>query len=121
ARGISLHQARVNKLSVFRTSPKNERKCKYPQPMDLRFSEIKWWEFQDGKKAESDDAEDYLQLLKGDPNPQRHTYSSVEQNLFNRGLDDAADKVHEAMRTWLRRKGYGDALRDLFLEPWRWL
>ncbi len=99
----SLNRAQVDKLSVFKKKPaKNERKSQYPQPIDLRFSEIKWWEFRQGDKSESDDADDYLKLLEGDHHKQRHTFSSIEQNLFNRGLDGAADKVHEAMRKWLR-------------------
>jgi hypothetical protein len=111
--GIILNRARVDKLSVFRTRPKDERKCQYPQPIDLRFSEIKWWEFREGDKSDSDHARDYLKLLEGDHHKQRHTYSSIEQNLFNRGLDDEADEVHRAMREWLRGKDNGKVVRWL--------
>ena len=111
--GILLSQAQINKFSAIGS------KGGYPRPIDLSFSEIKWWEFREGENPKIDEAEDYLRLLKGDPNPQRHTYSSVEQNLFNRGLDEAADAVHKAMRKWLRTRGYRDALRNLLLEPLR--
>ncbi len=119
--GILLRQAQINKFSAIGS------KGGYPQPIDLSFSEIKWWEFQGGKEAKSEDADDYLQLLRGDPHPQRHTFSSIEQNLFNRGLDDEADEVHRAMREWMRRKDAGKfgrrlwSVSDFFTlsTPWR--
>ena len=116
AKGILLKQAQINKFSAI------GNKSGYPRPIDLSFSEIKWWEFRgEGGNSESDAAADYLQLLKGDPHKQRHTFSSIEQNLFNRGLDEEADEVHKEMRNWLRTEGYEHALRDLLLEPLRWL
>lgn len=110
--GILLSQAQINKFSAIGS------KGGYPRPIDLSFSEIKWWEFRgEGGNSESDKAEDYLQLLEGDPHKQRHTFSSIEQNLFNRGLDDAADDVHVAMRKWLRGE-FGRWLKNRGRSVW---
>jgi len=109
--GILLSQAQINKFSAIASE------SDYPRPIDLSFSEIKWWEFREGNESESDKAEDYLQLLEGDPHKQRHTFSSIEQNLFNRGLDDAADEVHVAMRKWLRGE-FGRWLKNRGRSVW---
>jgi len=112
--GIILNRARVDRLSVFRTSSDNDRECRYPQPIDLGFAEIKWWAFREGEESESDKARDYKQILLGDHNKQRHTFSSIEQNLFNRGLDVEADDIHKAMRDWLQTQG-----NDTFFGRWK--
>ncbi len=112
--GIILNRARVDRLSVFRTSSDNEMECRYPQPIDLGFAEIKWWAFRQGEESESDKARDYKQILLGDHNKQRHTFSSIEQNLFNRGLDVEADDIHKAMRDWLQTQG-----NDTFFGRWK--
>jgi len=56
----------------------------------------------EGNESESDKAEDYLQLLEGDPHKQRHTFSSIDRTC-SPGLDDAATKF-----TWRCGNAAGD-------------
>lgn len=104
-RGIILNRATVDKISAIRT------KGRCPRPIDLRFSEIRWWEFRgdpdDPSSSDFNPVEDYVHLLDGDPNKMHHTFRAIEQNLFSQGLDDAADEIHKQMRRWLREHRTG--------------
>jgi len=71
--------------------------------IDLRFSEIKWWEFWDDKVLRAT-TPNYLKTPAGDPHKQRHTFSSIEQNLFNRGPRRRGGRGHKAMRQWCGRE-----------------
>lgn len=101
-RGIILAQAQIGKLTAIlgpELGGKNKEK-RYPRPIDLSHSDINWWVFSTNGRTDSDNAQDYLQLLEGDTIRQRHTYRSIEQNLINRGHEDAADMIHRAMAKW---------------------
>lgn len=93
---ILLKQAKIEKLTIYHDDQQ------YPRPIDLRYANVNWWEFRgrDGQSG-SDAVEQYKYLLEGDPNPQLHTYRSIEQNLVNRGHEDAADEIYWEMRRWL--------------------
>ena len=123
--GVILRRATVGMLSLT----VDERG--YPRPVDLGYTEIKWWQFNHrvaggdraGRTGESpgpgtegstgtirirqasDEAGDYIDLLfANEKDLQRHTWRSIENNLFNWGHETAADDVHRAMRRWLRAK-----------------
>lgn len=96
--GIILNQATVNKLTTILY--RNE----YPRPLDLRFAEIKWWSFITKDGVHSGYTEDFIKMLACDPNPQRHTFRSIEKNLIDQGNEEAADAVHKQMRKWLRKQ-----------------
>jgi hypothetical protein len=101
-RGIILAQAQIGKLTAI-LGPELGGKSKekrYPRPIDLSHSDINWWVFSTNGTTDSDNAEDYLQMLEGDTIRQRHTYRSIEQNLINRGHEDAADMIHREMAKW---------------------
>ena len=108
-KGILLNRAAVGKLSVTVDGG-------FPCPIDLGFSEIEWWEFRRAGGASCDNAGDYIQLLGKDPNPQRHTWRAVENSLYERGYEEAADSVHKAMREWVRDKMWEETRES----PW-WL
>jgi hypothetical protein len=99
--GIVLEYAHVNTLTAILGKSPDGKTRLYPKPLHLRFAEIKWWNF---KPSSPKDGEDYIQLLRGDDNLQRHTFRSIEQNLFNQGQEDAADEVHKEMRRQLREQ-----------------
>jgi hypothetical protein len=93
---ILLKQATIEKVTIHHDDQK------YPRPIDLRYANVNWWEFRSRDGASnSDDVEQYKGLLNGDPNRQLHTYRSFEQNLVNRGHEDAADEIYWEMRWWL--------------------
>jgi hypothetical protein len=93
---ILLKQAKIEKVTIHHDDQK------YPRPIDLRYANVNWWEFRSRDGASnSDDVEQYKGLLNGDPNRQLHTYRSFEQNLVNRGHEDAADEIYWEMRWWL--------------------
>jgi len=123
--GVILRRATVGMLSLTVDTRG------YPRPVDLGYTEIKWWQFNhrvddenaadqaddDGATAviadgtgnrirqASDDPRDYIDLLAAnEQHLQRHTWRSIENNLFNWGHETAADDVHRAMRRWLRDK-----------------
>jgi len=97
--GIILNKARIDKLSVMISG---DEKNGYPCPVDLRFAEIKWWEFEDENGLPRDTAGDYIELLSRDVNKQRDTWRAVEDSLYEHGHEDEADSVHRAMRKWVR-------------------
>ncbi|MFP4365304.1 MAG: hypothetical protein ACLFR1_15680 [Spirochaetia bacterium] len=97
-RGIILNQATIVKL----TSIIYENQ--YPQPLDLRFADITWWGFQNQKGLHAGEKKDFIAMLNGDPNLQRHTFRSIERNLVNQGFEEAADEIHKEMRKWLRNQ-----------------
>ncbi len=112
-RGILLNKASVEKLSVTVDDG-------FPCPIDLRFAEIKWWEFHRSGNTSCENADDYIALLAKDPNKQRHTWRAVENSLYERGYEDAADSVHKAMRSWVREteKQAARASGSVFRKIW---
>jgi len=111
--GIVLNQATVNKLtSVINGS-------EYPQPIDLRYAEIKWWDFQNEDRSHSGTAYDFIKLLKGDPHLQRHTFRSIEKNLIDHGHDEDADLIHKEMRKWIRNNRPHTNSKSLLLKKIR--
>jgi hypothetical protein len=102
-RGIILKQAKLEKFTAFHDG------VRYPAPIDLRYAEIKWWEFMrmDQQKAvASDEVEDYERLMQGDPYKHPLTYKSIEQVLVNRGDEVGADVIHWQQRIaqWQRAR-----------------
>ncbi|VAW76686.1 hypothetical protein MNBD_GAMMA15-91, partial [hydrothermal vent metagenome] len=93
--GIHLNKTTIEKLSVAVDEG-------FPCPIDLRFADIKWWEFHRSGGTTCENADDYIALLDKDPNKQQHTWRAVENSLYERGYEDAADSVHKAMRHWVR-------------------
>lgn len=109
--GIILQNAHVGRFTaILRNAPvesvaAGSRKSNgklYPKPLDLSFAEINWWKFE--PSTSNQPAEDYIQLLAGDQNVQRHIFRSIEQNLVNQGDEEAADEVHKEMRKRLRKQ-----------------
>ena len=104
--GVILQRSSIGMLAV------DANESGYPRPLDLRYAEIRWWEFNrrdgnSGGSRRSEEAEDYISLLsdqRNEPLLQRHTWRAIENNLQNWGHDTAADSVHRAMRRWLRRR-----------------
>ena len=105
--GVILQRSTIGMLAV------HAGEQGYPRPIDLRYAEVKWWEFNRhgeatannrGAPRVSDEAQDYISLLEGDTGRQRQTYRAIENNLHNWGHEDAADEVHRAMRRWLREE-----------------
>ncbi|GAB4353438.1 MAG: hypothetical protein Kow006_18570 [Gammaproteobacteria bacterium] len=135
--GVVLRRASIDMLSV------HANESGYPRPLDLRHAEIRWWEFNrrdvsTGESRRSEAAEDYIRLLTDQRNLpllQRHTWRSIENNLFNWGHEVAADEVYRAMRRWLLRqppsgpwerfkwpfRWAGDILTKGLTSPWRLL
>jgi hypothetical protein len=106
-------------LSVYTEEPA-DRKEAYPRPVNLMYSEVKWWQFS-GKSADatevepvfrSDDPQDYINLLNGFPDGrQQHIYQSIENTLYNWGHFDKADEIHREMRRWLLNERINEAPR----------
>jgi len=115
---IILEYAHVNRLRAILRQSADEGKL-YPHPIDLRFAEIKWWDFDPPSSEEGKAGQDYVLLLRKNSNVQRHTFRSIEQNLFNQGQEDAADEVHKEMRSQVLKNS--SAWTRILWGPLDWL
>lgn len=99
-RGVLLNRATIAKATLTVGTG-------YPCPIDLRYADVRWWEFANADGHFTvDTASNYGALLRGDPTRQRHSWQSIESNLVNSGHVETADEVHKQMRQWA-----GDTLR----------
>lgn len=120
--GIILNRARIGKLSVHVES--DDETSAFPRPIDLGYTDIRWWEFCTGVQARTaSNHAHYTKLLEGDRKIQRHVWASIERSFSDRGMDRAADQIHIEMRKRLRQKEKVEAFFDFLTasttSPWR--